>query len=304
MTVQQLRRFVTLAEELSFTRAAQRLHIAQQVLSSQILNLEQQVGARLFDRSTHHVALTPAGEEFLVAVRATLEALQGGIARAREVTEAAEQHLRIGFLVHGVSELQPTMMPELRRRHPKLVLTMRSYPFTYPLAGLLCGESDVAFLRHPPTHRSVRLERLLDVDRNCLVPVDHPLAEKDVLRPEDLADLPMIAVRGYDSDPVIRAWNAEHSLVAIIGERPVGALVETPEEWLQAAEDGLGFTSTPESVTRFYPRPGIKAVPMVDVPPLWVSIGWRKELDHDPLVRELVALAHAAAAPTPIKARG
>jgi len=113
----------------------------------------------------------------------------------------------------------------------------------------------------------------------------------------------MIAVRGYDSDPVIRAWTVEHALINILGERPVGAIIETPEEWLQAAEDGLGFTSAPDSVTRFYPRPGIKAVPMVGVPPLSVSIGWRKELDHSPFVRDLVSLAHEAAAAAETNAR-
>jgi DNA-binding transcriptional LysR family regulator len=295
VTVEQLRRFVTLAEELSFTRAAQRLHIAQQVLSTQTRKLEEQVGAPLFNRSTHHVELTPAGQELLMAARAALEALQDGVKRAREAADATEQRLRIGFLAQGVSELQPTMLRELRRLHPKLVLAMRSYPFTDPLAGLLSGESDVAFLRHPPAHRSVRLERVLEEERICMVPADHPLAEKDVLRPEDLAGLPMIAVRGFDTDPVIRAWTAEHALLDLVGERPVGAVIETPEEWLQAAEDGLGFTSTPESVSRFYPRPGIRAVPMVGVSPLAVSIGWRKELDHSPLVRDLVALAHEAA---------
>lgn len=267
------------------------MHIAQQVLSTQIRKLEEQVGAPLFDRSTHHVALTPAGTALLAAARTALEALEDGVKEAREAAETTEQRLRIGFLAQGMNELQPTMLRELRRRHPQLRLTMRSYPFTDPLAGLLSGESDVAFLRHPPAHRSVRLKRLLEENRICMVPADHPLAERDALRPQDLAGLPMIAVRGYDTDPVVRAWTAAHALVDLLGERPVGAIIETPEEWLQAAEDGLGFTTTPESVTRFYPRPGIRPVPMTGVSPLAVSIGWRKELGQDPVVRDLVALA-------------
>jgi DNA-binding transcriptional LysR family regulator len=268
VTVDQLRRFVTLAEELSFTRASRRLHITQQVLSAQIKQLEREVGTRLFDRTTHRVALTPAGEELVAAARDALASLEAGIEAARRLGETDAPRLRIGFVAQGASELQAPLLRELRRRFPRAAVEMRSFAFSDPLGGLLTGESDVAILPNPPTHPGVRLERILDEPRICLVPVDHPLAAREALTPGDLAGLPAIVIRGHDTDPLIRRWIAAHTLVDVVGPRPVGAVVETPEEWLQAAEAGLGFTTTPASVVRFYPRPGLRAVPVEGAGPL------------------------------------
>ncbi len=304
MTVEHLRRFVILADELSFTRASRRLHITQQVLSAQIQQLEREVGARLFERTTHRVALTPAGEALVEAARQALATLQAGIDGARRAGGPDAAHLRIGFVAQGASELQAPLLRALRERFPHTTVEMRSFAFSDPLGGLLSGESDVAILPNPPAHPAVRLERILDEPRICLVPVDHPLAQRRSLVPADLAGLPAIVVRGHDTDPLIRAWIAAHTLVDEVGPRPVGAVVETPEEWLQAAEAGAGFTTTPASVVRFYPRPGLCAVPVQDVPPLALVIGWRRELDGTPLVRELLALARAAARDADALTRG
>ncbi len=295
MTVDHLRRFIILADELSFTRASRRLHITQQVLSAQIKQLEREVGTRLFDRTTHRVVLTPAGETLVEAAREALAILDAGVDGARRAGAPSTARLRIGFVAQGASELQAPLLRELRRRFPHAAVDMRSFAFSDPLGGLLSGESDVAILPTPPAHPAVRLERILDEPRICLVPVDHPLAGRRALVPGDLAGLPAIVVRGHDTDPLIRAWIAAHTLVDQIGPRPVGAVVETPEEWLQAAEAGAGFTTTPASVVRFYPRPGLCAVPVEDVAPLALAIGWRRDLDGTPLVRELLALARAAA---------
>ncbi|MGY1812265.1 LysR family transcriptional regulator [Blastococcus sp. SYSU D00820] len=293
MKLEVLRRFVVLTEELGFTRAAQRLHIAQQVLSSQIKDLERQVGTRLFDRTTHRVALTPAGEEFLAAVKAALTALDDGIIRSRAVAAASAGRLRVGFVAQGAGDLQAPLLREFRRRNPLVSVEIRSFPFTDPYAGLLTGETDVALLRNPLPHPGVRLVRISEEPRIVLVPGDHPLADRTELHPEDLAGHPAIVVRGHDSDPVIREWMAVHTLAAEIGDRPVGAVVETAEEWLQAAEDGQGLTTTPASVMAFYPRPGLVGVPVTGVAPLGFMVGWRRELEGNRLVTELVDLATA-----------
>src|SRR5690606_9594736 len=109
MNINQLKYFVALAEELSFTRAAQRLHISQPPLSKQIALLEEELSVRLFDRSSRHVELTDAGRVYLYEVKAILARLNRAKARARAIEEGMEGAIEIGL--SGSHFLGP--MPQL-----------------------------------------------------------------------------------------------------------------------------------------------------------------------------------------------
>ncbi|MFC8666943.1 LysR family transcriptional regulator [Streptomyces sp. NPDC057199] len=291
VTTTQLRRFMMLAEELNFTRAARRLHIAQQVLSSQIKQLELEVGTSLFTRSTHHVALTPAGAELLIAAQGALEALDRGVRNALHSARHQTRELRIGFLAHA-SDLQIVTLRTLRARHPEVTATIRSHVFSDPSNGLLSGETNVALLPHPPKHPDLQVELIREEPRACLLPTGHPLSRHSELRPADFIGLPAIVAEGYDRDPITRAWSDVHTLADWIGERPVGAIVATAQEWLLAAADGRGFTTLPQSAVKYYAYPGIVSVPVADVPPLALCAGWVRG-SEDPLVRDFVELMRA-----------
>src|SRR4030088_1556010 len=101
----RLRYFVALAQELHFSRAAARLHIAQQALSKQIRELEENVGAQLLQRSTRKVELTPAGAAFLKAAHAALAAFDDGVQDARRLARGDAGTLRLGYVVGGALEL-------------------------------------------------------------------------------------------------------------------------------------------------------------------------------------------------------
>lgn len=287
--VENLRRFAMLADELNFTRAARRLHITQQVLSSQIKELERAVGVPLFDRTTHRVALTPAGQAFLTSARTTLETLHDGLRECRAAAASTLGQLRVGFIAQGGGTMQFEVLRMIRERHPGVQIQTRSFPFTDPFAGLLSGESDVAFLPHPPGHADVAVATLQEERRVVLVPHGHRLSRFGQLTPAQLADVPAIAVRGHRSDPIIRDWVATHALSAEAGTRPVSVEVETAEEWLHAACDGLGFTTTPASVLDYYRRPGLMGVPIAQVAPLRLVLGWRRGLEADPVVHSVIA---------------
>lgn len=96
--MRHLRYFAAVAEELNFTRAAQRMHIAQQALSAQIKQLEQTVGVTLLVRSTRSVELTAAGAAFLVDARALLAASDTAVKRARAIQRSEHDRLALGFL--------------------------------------------------------------------------------------------------------------------------------------------------------------------------------------------------------------
>ena len=196
--LRQLRYFVAVAEELSFTRAAQRLHISQPPLSQQIQALEQDLGARLFDRDKRNVALTEPGRILLGQARQILA--QADEAR-REVSQAAAGFsgtLRVAYTV-SVS-FHPALPQALLRfgRHAPQVRMQLFEMYTEPqFAALLAGRLDVGFVRDAPGNsvdaRNLHLEV---IDREPLLlalPSDHLLAQRSSLRMGDVAGEPFVA---------------------------------------------------------------------------------------------------------------
>ena len=120
LELRQLRYFVTLAEELHFGRAAMREHIVQSALSQQIQRLERELGVRLLERSTHHVALTGPGAALLVEARQILAQVERAAAVARSVLGASPA-LRVGIIDAGYDSM-PQILHEAQARYPDLVI--------------------------------------------------------------------------------------------------------------------------------------------------------------------------------------
>jgi DNA-binding transcriptional LysR family regulator len=120
MELRQLRYFVTLAEELHFGRAAEREHIVQSALSQQVQRLERELGVRLLERSTHHVALTAAGVVFLVESRQILAHADRAAAVARSAVGASAP-LRVGVIDSSYDSM-PQILHEVQARYPGLVI--------------------------------------------------------------------------------------------------------------------------------------------------------------------------------------
>lgn len=120
MELRQLRYFVTLSEELHFGRASAREHIVQSALSQQVQRLERELGVRLLDRSTHHVALTAAGAAFLVEARRILAQVDraAGVARS---AHSASPTLRVG-IIDASYDSMPQILHEVQAHHPDLVI--------------------------------------------------------------------------------------------------------------------------------------------------------------------------------------
>src|SRR6201995_5361455 len=120
MELRQLRYFVTLAEELHFGRAAEREHIVQSALSQQVQRLERELGVRLLERSTHHVALTASGVVFLVEARQILAHVDRAADAARN-TASADAPLRVGIIDSSYDSM-PQILHEVQARYPGLVI--------------------------------------------------------------------------------------------------------------------------------------------------------------------------------------
>src|SRR3954447_10491814 len=174
-----LRAFVTVAEELNFTRAAERLVLAQQALSAQIRQLETRLGVRLFERTTRRVRLTEAGELLLPHARAVVEALDAGMQELEAARRVAGAVLRVGLSGTATVPLTSETMRRFSERHPEVRLVVSNAGLNRPAAGLHEGAVDVAFVRPPFRDEGLSMVTVLTEERFAVLPEDHPLASRE-----------------------------------------------------------------------------------------------------------------------------
>jgi DNA-binding transcriptional LysR family regulator len=180
MDLRQLRYFVALAEELHFTRAAQRLGMAQPPLSQQIRQLEAELDTKLFERGTRHVALTEAGKVFLTEARATLAQARRAELVARRAGRGEIGELRMGLFASA--PLLPAFTRAVlafRARLPDVHLTLRESPTLEQVDALRRGELDAGFLRCPSADHipvDIAAVELLREPLMAMMRSDHPLA--------------------------------------------------------------------------------------------------------------------------------
>lgn len=188
MEFRQLRYFLAVAEDLHFTRAAERLHVAQPALSLQIRHLEEELGARLFDRQKHRVVLTPAGHALAIRARQILEHTDKAALEAAQIGNGQAGTLAIGFVSSAGLAVLPRILACLRQRMPHAMVDLQELDPTEQVSALRKGSIDAGFL-HALAATSdievsvVRRDRLIA----CL-PADHAAASRDRIDLEDLRD--------------------------------------------------------------------------------------------------------------------
>jgi DNA-binding transcriptional LysR family regulator len=147
MDLRHLRSFIAVAEELHFGRAAARLHMAQPPLSQQIRALEDDIGARLFARTSRSVRLTPAGAALLAAARALLEQAQAAARTARRIHEGEAGELSVGYMNPVLDAVLCRALAQFRERRPEVHLRLRELPTPVQLEELRARRIDIAFVR-------------------------------------------------------------------------------------------------------------------------------------------------------------
>ena len=292
VTLAQLSYFVAVAEELNFTRAAERLHVSQSPLSQAIKALETNLGVALLERTSRRVELTPAGEQLLPAARAALGAVEHALSVARAAGQG-ENSLRVGFIAYGACDVIDRSLAVFAGPASQLRLQTRQADFSDPTAGLAEGIVDAAFLRLPVTAPELEIRTLTSEPRIAVLPAWHPLAGHDSITLADLADEHWLQMPGRD-----QLWRDFWLATAgRDGAAPLlGPEVRTIDEQLAATATGGYVSLAPASVAASYPRMGIAYVPVAGIEPSTVAIGWRRG-DRRDSVRRFVdsALQQAAA---------
>ncbi|HAB43810.1 MULTISPECIES: DNA-binding transcriptional regulator HcaR [Acinetobacter] len=177
MELRHLRYFITVAEELNFSKAALKLYTAQPSLSQQIKDLEEDVGVKLLHRTKRKVELTEEGAVFLEQARLTLAQADKAIAMARQVSQAKQQMLRIGFVPVAEMKIFPYILPNLRVQNPDLKIELLSLNNNEQMRLLKKGDLDLTFTRHNFNSDEIESQFVIREPLIFLLPKDHPLAK-------------------------------------------------------------------------------------------------------------------------------
>lgn len=261
-----VRSFTVVAEHRHFGRAAAQLHLTQSSLSRQIVRLEQQVGARLLDRTPQGTRLTEAGEAFLPLAAEVLRSAAAATARARAV--ARPSRITVGYT--GNLIVTPAVRA-LRHRHPDADVRTLHLKWDDARAALLDHRVDAAVVRLPLPSTGLHVTVLRDEPRVLLIPSDHRLAGKESVTLDDIAD-----------EPLPRASDAEWDAFWRVDPRPDGRpapdgpFVTAIEDKIELVASGQAVAIVPAgSATPTGLRADLTTVPLADVEPSHVALATR-----------------------------
>ncbi|WIX93163.1 LysR substrate-binding domain-containing protein [Amycolatopsis sp. DG1A-15b] len=268
--VRDLRYFVAVAEELSFTRAAGRLFIAQPSLSKQIRRLETSLRIPLFERDHRTVVLTAAGAALLPQARLIIRQWEDARSALAEVAAAQRATLTVGFHTRIGRGLIPNVTAKMATSLPEWRLLFRQIAWSDPTVGLAGGEVDVAVAWLPVPDGFAR-KVVATEDRWIALPSGHRLAGREAVPLSELAGEPFIALP-RTAGPLREFWlgNDRHPVPA-----RVVAEAETAEESLEAVGSGLGVVLLSEGNAQIYERDDIVYRPVTGLPPGELAVVWR-----------------------------
>jgi DNA-binding transcriptional LysR family regulator len=290
--LRDLRYFVAVAEELHFTRAAERLHVSQPTLSRQIRLLERHLRCDLFVREARALRLTEAGAVLVSHARDVLDRWDVGVAAVNEAAGRARRVLVVGIQTSVGRDLQRRTLAGFADRQPDWRLSLRLFSWDDPTAGLADRTSDVAFLWLPvPADSDLVTEVLYREERWIALPDDHRLATEPTVAWSDLLDEPFIALppaAGNLRDFWVAAdqWPPDRSPHVI-------AEAANADETFELIAAGVGVALLSAGNARIYRRPGVRAVAVTELPPSELAVARRRD-DRRHAVRDFVAAAVAA----------
>jgi DNA-binding transcriptional LysR family regulator len=201
MELRRLRYFVAVAEELSFNRAAQRLHISQPPLSNQIKRLEEELGVRLFERSSRGVQMTEAGELLLEEARRIFVQVDQTVRTVQHVGYGEVGHLTLGFVPSASNEVLPPILRTFRDRYPEVDLFLREMRPDRVVHQLHNRQIDAGFLYLPLEDASLSIECVSREPLVLALAETHPLASEPRVGLQAVAEEPFILPARYQRMP-------------------------------------------------------------------------------------------------------
>ncbi len=289
--LRQLRYFIAVAEELHFTRAAARLHIAQPPLSQQVQQLERELRTPLLRRSSRRVELTPAGQAFLVEARKVVAQAERAAQVARQAAGGPAARLELGFVDSSLHGYLPQLLRQFREERPEVHVALRELSTGRQVEALQRETLHAGLLR--PTRGGPQLV-MEEIGRERLVvamPIDHPLRRHDVVQAQHWRGAPFVffqrSVAPGLHDQLMGLFRRAGFAPQIVEEASEGHTLVG----LVAA--GLGVSLVPETLAQWR-RGDVLYRPLAE-PSAWVAmcLAWRRD-ERSEVVSAFVASARKA----------
>lgn len=301
MDLRKLRYVEAVARHSNFTRAAAEVHVAQPALSRAIRELEAELGVQLFERTSRHVAITDAGQAFLVRARTILRDVDGLAYEMAEYAGAVRGRVRLGSWYHLDPQL-PELLRVFVRENPLVDISIVERPTPEMLDNLREGELDVAFPVMTPEVDLRELEYVVVREEPfvMVVPASDPLAQLDAVPRATVASRPQI---GFRPGTAIRyAFDLEAARAGV----QVRVAVETNEVAAMVAfvSIGLGAAILTRSVVTAVDH--VATIQISDAPPFRLGLAWRAGGYRSPTAQVFLDLARRmlmaeGGAPDPVR---
>ena len=293
MELRQLEYLVAVAEEASFTRAAEQLHVAQPGVSAQVRRLEAELGEALLDRSGRTVRPTDAGAAVLPHARAALAAVAAVRRTVQERTGLLGGQVAVGIVSAGAAPRLPDLLAGFHRAHPAVRLTLTEAPADRLAAAVLGGELDLAVIAAvDPLPHGLATHLVSEEGLVAAVARDHPLARRGTIALAELGEHELI---GLPPGAGLRA--GLDAALARAGVRPRIALeANDPPMLAELAARGLGVAIVPESITSARPD-ALHAIALRPALRGRIELAWRAEGPWSPAARVLIDQARAILPP-------
>lgn len=286
MNTSQLACFLMVAETLNFAMAAERLHVTQPAVTQQIRALEDELGFRLFNRTTRTVELTQAGRFFINDAKSVLDTLERAKKRGGESFEDARVPLRIGCHAHHEIGLFPALLRELRQSFPEIYPIFRVVPFRNLYQQLIEDDLDVVVgFREGGLKKYINYRELAKIPITAILPQEHPLSGCELLEPSQLRREKLIMGEFWSCPEQMRA--AQHSLAEDMSALDI-YLSDSGEGSAALAAAGFGIAIVPELSPSS--QPGMRRIPIRGLEPLSYGV-YYKSLAGKPELRQLIELA-------------
>lgn len=268
MELRQLEYFMTLCEELHFTRAAEKLGIAQPSLSQQIRLLEHEVGMPLFDRIGKKNALTEAGKILLHHSYNVVHELSQASAAISELQGLKRGTLKIGALLTVINYLLPPTVIGFQHDYPNVELSVHGLRTGDIYKGLLQNELDLGIVFLPMEHEDLEVIPLYKENLALAAPIGHPIAEEAFVTPYILKDTPSVLLP--DTYFLRQVINEQ---CRSMGFTPQPLLeITTMETIINMVSEGVGITILPKAYLDYLDHPQIQTIPIQD-PVITTQIG-------------------------------
>ena len=286
MELRQLQYFLAVAEELNFCRAARRVNISQPPLSMQIRNLEEELGVRLFSRTSRRVELTEAGKVFLEEVRRILENIQAAVQMAKDAAKGRIGRIAVGFVSPAMDAFLPESIRIFSRNNPGIVLTLNELSTNEQIESLYAGRIQVGFVRlYRHELNEIECEIVWNEPYVLALPKGHPLAVRRKIALSKLKGQPMImyprSIQPLLYDNIIKCCEAA-------GFKPeISQEARTKHTTTALVAAGLGVAIVPESSKRLR-RKGVVYLPIVDnLPQVEIAMIW-KTGNNSPVLKQFL----------------